>query len=75
VKRLKQDWPLGIKPTPDQLEWFHRWGSDVDRAMASNDSLLLAKLYEDLTLEFDVQQASQLWLNKMSGWDASAITG
>ena len=75
MKHLKQDWPLGIKPTAGQLEWFYLWGADVDGAMASNDSLMLASLYADLTREFDDQQASQLWLSKMSGWDASAITG
>ena len=75
MKRSKPDWPLGIKPTPDQQKWFCEWVTDVDRAIASNDSSQLAILYADLTREFDDQQASQLWLSQMSGWDASAITG
>jgi len=75
VKHSELDWPLGTEATPEQENWFREWNIDVDEAISSNNSEVLAELFHELTLIFDDQQASTIWLSRMSGWDASAVTG
>jgi hypothetical protein len=75
VKHLELDWPLATEPTSEQKHWFRNWSGAVDRAIATNDSSLLAELYAELVGEVEVHNASHIWLSRMSGWDASAVTG
>ena len=55
--------------------WLVSWRDRVRAAQATSHSVALRSLYAELVTNMGDEQASQVWLEEMSGWDASAITG
>lgn len=55
--------------------WRESWRDRVRAAQAASDSSALGTLYDELVAAAGEGVASQIWLEEMSGWDASAITG
>lgn len=55
--------------------WLDSWRDRVRAAQATSDSAALRSLYAEVVVSMGDERASQIWLEEMSGWDASAITG
>ena len=55
--------------------WLESWRDRVRAAQATANSAALLALYDELVKSMGDKKASHVWLEEMSGWDASAITG
>ena len=63
--------PLATEPS-DGLD---AWRAKVLQAQAQSDESTLGRLFEELVDNLGTEQASHVWLEVMSAWDANAITG
>lgn len=75
MRPSEPEWPRETEPSPDSQSWQTAWESRVDTALLHNDSQDLASLFRELTAHLSTSEASELWMQKMSGWDSSAVTG
>ena len=78
MRPSEPEWPPETSPVSESAD-YHLWRSDwdarVDSALAAKRTDALGDLYAELTRTMPSQQASEIWMQKMSGWDASAVTG
>lgn len=70
-----RDWPLAT----DQMSSSHpvrsEWDVRVRLALEAQNTDELGELFNELVDSMGSEKASHVWLEAMSAWDSSAVTG
>ncbi len=66
---------MGAQSEQAQDELLLEWRSRVAQANAVGDTQELAALYDEVRALVGSERASRMWLQAMSAFDASAVTG
>ncbi len=67
--------PPAIEPSGSADAWQAQWEDRVRCALLDQNTKLMGALYAELRAKYQPPLASRIWLEAVSGWDSSAVTG
>lgn len=67
--------PPAIEPPGSADAWQAQWEDRVRAALLDQNTNLMGALYAELRSKYQPSLASRIWLEAVSGWDSSAVTG